>query len=93
EHARLGDDGDRHLALHSLRARPLLGWHRRCLCGSHPGRGDLRPGRLGILDPRPGRDRNRPGAAGHPGFAARTGRVLPVRRARRKSRGPRRYRL
>ena len=33
EHARLGDDGDRDLALHGVRARPLLGRDRRRLPG------------------------------------------------------------
>ena len=70
-HARVGDDGPRHLALHDLPAGPLLGRDRRRVPGRAVRRDPDRPHRQRLQRPRRGRH--------HPRLRARGG----ARRARR----------
>ena len=54
-HARVGDDGPRHLALHDLPAGPLLGRDRRRVPGRAVRRDPHRPHRQRLQRPRRGR--------------------------------------
>ena len=80
-HARLGDDGTGHLALHDLPARPLLGWDRGRVRGLAHRRDRDRTGHLRreSRSPEGARsegDRHRGGALRRPGRAARYRRRL-----------------
>ena len=70
-HARLDHDGARHLALHDLPARPLLGRDRRRVPRRADRRGPLRLHRQRLHRPRPGRHPRPPGPRGDPGHADR----------------------
>ncbi len=70
-HARLDHDGPRHLALHDLPARSLLGRHRRRLPRRAHRRGHLRLHRQRLHGSRPGRHARPPGPRGDPGHADR----------------------
>ena len=82
-HGRLGDDGHRDLAFRRVRARPLLGRHRRRIPGGHRGRCAVRLPRIGPHGARPQRHRAGPGADRRAGSGGRPGSLVGLRLADR----------